>query len=61
MVKEGEIWQHATTGVKAEVVDVLGDQVQIYIERTEHQRARDAILRKEAFLKWYDFVESNHL
>ena len=58
MVKEGEIWQHATTGVKAEVVDVLGDQVQIYIERTEHQRARDAILRTELFTKWYRLEEA---
>lgn len=60
MVKEGEIWRHTTTGVTAEVVDVLDGLVQIFIERDEHSRARDAILRTELFTKWYRLDVLDH-
>jgi hypothetical protein len=46
--------------VTAEVVDVLDGLVQIFIERDEHSRARDAILRTELFTKWYRLDVLDH-
>lgn len=56
--REGDIWKHKTTGITCEVIDVLDGLVQIFIEKDEHQRARDALITTELFTRWHDFVRS---
>jgi len=58
-LKEGQTWRHRATGIEVEIVDLLDldGLVQIFIEKDQHMKARDALVSRELFLRFHEFVK----